>query len=184
MEQNKTIIIDTETTGLLKYGERTPQVLQLSIIDINGNVLFNEYFKPRGIKQWNDAEKVHHINYDMVKNKHTFKYYQKQVQSIIDNANTIIGYNIDFDLCMIQNYINLSKFENKPYKLIDVMPIFAEIYGEKSQYYDTYKWQKLTTATKYFNYDWNEYGHPHGALADTMATLFVYNKCMELLNNK
>lgn len=169
-KQYDLIVIDTETTGI-----DNAQVLQLSIIDKNGIVLFNEYFKPRGIKQWHQAEKIHGISYEMVKDKHTFKFYQKQVQQIFDNATTIVGYNVWFDIGMIATYIDTSKNN-----IVDVMQPFSELYGEINQYYGTYKWQKLTTATKYFNYDWSQHGKPHGALADAYATLFVYQKLNEM----
>ena len=39
----KTIVIDTETTGLAWYDD---EILQLSIIDDSGNILINELFKP------------------------------------------------------------------------------------------------------------------------------------------
>lgn len=35
------------------------------------------------------------------------------------------------------------------------MPIFAEIYGEWSDYFGEYKWQKLTTCAAYYHFDWN-----------------------------
>lgn len=40
---SKKIVIDTETTGL---NAKTDELLQVSIIDTDGNVLFDSYFKP------------------------------------------------------------------------------------------------------------------------------------------
>lgn len=58
--------------------------------------------------------------------------------------------------------------------IIDLMPIFAEIYGERSEYYDGYKWQKLITCASYYGYEWH--GNAHDSLADCLATLYCYEQ--------
>ena len=47
----KKIIIDTETTGLLDNDE----LLQVSILSYDGEILFNEYIKPTRKKKWTKA---------------------------------------------------------------------------------------------------------------------------------
>lgn len=114
------IIFDTETTGLYA-GE--DEILQLSIISGNGDVLFNEYIKPSRRKKWDAAQKIHHISPQMVKNCKTFRHYKKQIQEIFDSVEIIIAY----------------------------------------------KWQKLTTAARYYGYQFNA----HDSLEDVRATLHV-----------
>lgn len=58
------ICLDTETTGLNHYDD---EILQLSIIDGSGAILFSEYVKPVHHECWTDAEKVNHISPSMVK---------------------------------------------------------------------------------------------------------------------
>lgn len=53
------ICLDTETTGLNHYDD---EILQLSIIDGSGAILFSEYVKPVHHECWTDAEKVNHIS--------------------------------------------------------------------------------------------------------------------------
>ena len=53
--KNKYIIIDTETTGFHPYDG--DELLQVSIIDTDGNVLFDEYFKPQHRTEWKEADK-------------------------------------------------------------------------------------------------------------------------------
>lgn len=48
------LIFDTETTGLDPMRD---EILQLSIIDENENVLFNDYLKPLHKAKWPDAER-------------------------------------------------------------------------------------------------------------------------------
>lgn len=49
---------------------------------------------------------------------------------------------------------------------------FAAIYGEWSEYYCDYKWQRLTTAARYYGYDFTT----HDCLDDALAALYVYKK--------
>ena len=57
---------------------------------------------------------------------------------------------------------------------------FAPIYGEWSDYFEDYKWQKLTTCTEYFEYIYP----PHDALSDVRATLFAYKEIEALKEKK
>lgn len=61
--------IDFETTGL-KAGE--DEVLQVSIIDENYNVLLNVYCRPNNKGSWEDAQAVHGITPLMVANELPF----------------------------------------------------------------------------------------------------------------
>ena len=58
------IVIDTETTD---KNPQTSELLQVSIIDSDGNVLFDSYFRPES-SFWPEAMKVNHITSEMVKN--------------------------------------------------------------------------------------------------------------------
>lgn len=55
------------------------------------------------------------------------------------------------------------------------MQDFAPIYGEWSEYYESYKWQKLVKCAAYFGYIWGA-DKAHDSLADCRATLFCYKK--------
>ena len=171
---DRIICFDVETTGL---DPKNDEILQLSIIDGNKNTLFNEYFKPERMKLWDQAQKVHGISPSIVSNKKSFKYYLKIIQGIFDNANIIIGYNVGFDIEFLEEHgINL----DKEYEIFDVMLEFAEIYGEWSDYFENYKWQKLTTCATYYEYKFDA----HDSLEDVKATLHCYYKILENEKNK
>ena len=168
--KHKGIVIDTETTGL---NPKKDELLQVSIIDIDGNVLFNSYFKPKATS-WTSAERVNGISPEMVENAPKISEKIKEINEIVYNSETIIGYNTDFDLSFLY-YNGLILSENT--KFIDVMTRFAEIYGEWSDYFGDYKWQKLITAADYYNYDWNSHlENAHNSLADCYATLYIYQQ--------
>ena len=168
--KHKGIVIDTETTGL---NPKKDELLQVSIIDIDGNVLFNSYFKPKATS-WTSAERVNGISPEMVENAPKISEKIKEINEIVYNSETIIGYNTDFDLSFLY-YNGLILSENT--KFIDVMTRFAEIYGEWSDYFGDYKWQKLISAADYYNYDWNSHlENAHNSLADCYATLYIYQQ--------
>lgn len=61
------IVIDTETTGLSPLDGA--EILQLSIINQDGEILFNEYFKPMFAESWEIAMQINHITPEMVAEK-------------------------------------------------------------------------------------------------------------------
>lgn len=160
------IVIDTETTGL----EFTSDVLQVSIIDFEGNTLFDKYMKPIHTTEWPIAESIHGISPEMVKDLPTIEHYKEEVQNIINAADLIIGYNINYDMGILRD--KGISFKNK--EISDVMLTFAEVYGEWNEYYQNYKWQKLTKCAEYYGYEWEE--NAHNSLGDVKATLYCYKK--------
>ncbi len=167
-----TIILDTETTGLYTYDN---EILQLSIIDLDEDVLFDSYFKPEYHSSWRDAQRINGISPEKVQDAPRFIDKMHEITAIIQAAKTIIVYNAGFDL----PFLSVSGIDfNKDTKVVDVMLDFAKVYGEWNDYYESYKWQKLTTAAAYYHYDWSK-GGAHDALADCYATRHVYQKMQQ-----
>ena len=166
---NEIIVFDTETTGL-SYKD---QILSLSIVNGCGDVLFDELIRPKWKKRWPEAQRIHHISPEMVKDKQTITPHKKKIQEIFDHAKVIVGYNVNYDL----GFIKKAGIVLKDQEIIDVMEDFAEIYGEWNDYYETYKWQKLSTCADYYGYKWD--GDAHSSLADTKATLYCFKKIHE-----
>ncbi|MGN1457297.1 MAG: exonuclease domain-containing protein [Acutalibacteraceae bacterium] len=161
------IVLDTETTGL---SSDCDEILQLSIIDNNGNTLYNQYFKPQNCTEWEQAQAVNGISPEMVKDCPFIKDKLNEINSIISSVHKIIGYNTQYDLGFLQVAgVNIAEDT----EIADVMRDFAEIYGEWNDYYGEYKWQKLTTCADYYGYDWGD-DTAHDSLGDCRATLFCY----------
>lgn len=162
----KIILFDTETTGTTESDE----ILQLSIINGKGRILFNRYIKPYQKTSWPYAEKINGITPEKVSKCKTFNKYQKKIQKIFDKSEVLIAYNFDFD----SRFLRQSGIRIDRRKIIlDPMIDFAEIYGE--EYNGSFKWQKLVTAAKYYGYEFKA----HDALEDIKATLFVARKIYE-----
>lgn len=166
------LIVDTETTGL-EPSEN--EILQLSIIDGNGTELYNGYFCPCA-REWKEAQAVNHIAPADVQNAPRLSAELPRISEIFARAHKIIGYNLPFDLSFLECSGVLVPAAAE---CIDVMQLFAPIYGANSEKYGGYKWQKLTKAAAYYGYDWSEHGSAHDSRADCYATLYVYNKIIE-----
>lgn len=165
------IVIDTETTGLNPYDD---ELLQVSIIDGQGNTLFNSYIKPLYTDNWNKAMAVNHITPETVATAPNILEVKQEISRIINSAHTIIGYNVDFDLGFLSNI----GIRNENAAIVDVMEDFADIYGEWSEQYGCHKWQKLTKCAEYYGYDWGT-DIAHDSLADCKATLYCYQKMLQ-----
>lgn len=171
LKENEIIIVDTETTGLDSV---TDELLQVSIIDSQGNTLFNSYIKPLFTENWDGAMAVNHITPEMVANAPNIFEVKQEINRILNSANIIVGYNTNFDL----SFLSAVGIENSNAIIVDVMILFAEIYGEWSEIHNDYKWQKLTKCAEYYCYDWGS-ETAHDSLADCKATLYCYKKIQE-----
>lgn len=168
------IVFDVETTGLSsKYDE----ILQISIIDLNGNILLNSYVKPYFNIEWTEAMKVNGIKPEMVENAPYPHELIPLVRDIFSSSDTWIGYNINFDLAFLR-YWGIDSTDNTI--KIDVMRDFSALYGVWSSYYEDFKYQSLDRCARYFEYDEFE---AHNSLEDVKATLHCYKCIEEMIKN-
>lgn len=168
MNKEKILVLDTETTGFDKAAE----ILQLSILNGNGEVLMNEYFRPRHTVSWAGAQQVNHISPAMVAGKPPLSVRKQAIEVLLQGADMIAGYNLPFDLRMLgQNGIGIPDKDKVRY--LDLMRPFSETYGDINEKTGRYRWQKLITCAKYYGY---EEGGWHDSLADTRATLYCFWK--------
>ena len=167
------IIIDTETTGL-KPG--IDELLQVSIINEHGDTLLDRYIRPTRCKEWPEAMAINHITPDMVRDCPTIAEIRDKIQTLISEADKIMGYNTYFDLAFLSES-GIDVPDSDSGKIIDVMIDFAEVYGDYREDLGGYKWQKLTTAAAYYGYEWPV--NAHNSLGDCLATLHVYNSMQQ-----
>lgn len=171
VDLDKIIIFDTETTGLNPSND---EILELSIINASGTILFNERIKPINRKRWPNAESIHGISPDDVENCKTIDAYREKIQNIFDNADVLVGYNIEFD----KNFISSAGIKLSSKYTVDVMKDFADNRKIWDAKHNHNKWFKLEEAAKFYGYTFNA----HHALDDTKATLFVFKKLNNLNN--
>lgn len=159
--KRKILCFDIETTGF----SQSDEILQMSIIDGEMNVLFHQYFKPVKKETWPEAEAVNHISPEMVANEKPFSDYVKDISAILSGAYMICGYNSDFfDIPFLKRY----KVVFPNVLSFDAMKMFQLITKSKHA-------QKLTECAEYFQYDFQ----PHDSLEDTKATMYCTLKMLE-----
>ena len=162
--ENKYIVLDTETTGL---NAAEDELLQVSIIDNEGTVLFDSYIRPTQHTEWAEAERVNHITPEMVADAPTIAEVMPEINDILKRYDKIVGYNVRFDADFLKH--NGAEFS---------------IYGEWNDQRGSYKWQKLTAAADYYGYDWSAHEEAHNSLGDCYATLHVYKEINEVIKNQ
>lgn len=161
-------VFDCETTGL---DSDTDEILQLSIIDGNANVLFSSYIKPLTHTSWDSAQAIHGITMQDVADAPCWYDVASTVREIFDSHKLHIAYNGCFD----KNFLYKWNIDFGTAVYFDVMHHFAPIYGEWNDYFGEYKWQKLSKCAEYYGYTFNA----HDALEDVKATLYCFKKMLE-----
>jgi len=164
MDKTKVLYFDTETTG---FSPATEDLLQLSIIDGNGDVLYDSYFHPVMNATWDEAERINHISPAMVEDAPLFAEELSKIQAIFDSAEVICGYNINFDLNFLTyNGITIGEGIGR----IDVL--------EMARKYVHTERHKLSVVAEYLGYDFQKCA-AHNSLGDALATKYVHEKMMD-----
>lgn len=157
------VVLDTETTGL--FGA---EICEISVIDLDGNVLFDSLVRPKNPIP-PDAQKIHGINDEMVKDAPNWLKTWKELHPILADKLVLI-YNAEFDTRLLIESLEPHNDEKK-WNLIDqierdildleidcVMRTYASLIGSE-------RWVKLSVAAGYET--------KHRALSDCRATLDV-----------
>lgn len=159
------VYLDTETTGL----ERSDEVVEIAVIDKNGNILINTLIKPKSLIP-DSASAIHHITNEMVKDSPEFPDIWPNIQELIKNR-PIGMYNAEFDVRLIKQ--SMEKYnKNIPQKNIafDIMKIFSDFRGIVDPRRKAMRRFKLEEAGRYFGIPMP---NSHRALDDTKLTRAV-----------
>lgn len=161
LDPKKVIILDTETTGLKPQGN---EILSLSIINLEGTVLFDELVKPEKRKRWPKATEVNGITPQMVADKKTLKEHAERLREIWAEIDLVVGYNVGFDTDFIYEAgLLLGRFVPE----YDVMREFAPIWGKWDDRREEFRWAKLSQCASYYGIkDFDA----HTSLGDAEAT--------------
>ena len=148
---------------------RVDEILQLSIINGNGKILFSEYIRPKNATEWPGAEAVNGISPARVSDRPHIDEYIPRLNSILASAKLIVGYNVSFDLGFLEASGVIIPEGTDDF---DVMGTFTNIYGEWDGLRRRFSHQKLSTCAAYYGYEGS--GNFHDSLEDVRATLYCY----------
>lgn len=170
------IIIDTETTGLYPGVD---EILELAAIDADtGDVLICKRYGTRVVQRWDAAELINGISPADVAGLPPFGMDREDIE-IINAADVIIGWNVDYDIRMIESV----GVKIKP-KRFDLMEADARMVGEITPDKRAGKWRKLCDAAAWWGFDTQaaeqryHVAEYHGALFDCAAVRDIYRKYM------
>ncbi len=182
-ERGGFVVWDTETTGL----EDDAKIVSIGIVDHDGNVLVDTLINP-GEPIPRDATHIHGVTDEMVANAPTFEDVYPQIYQALQGERWVI-YNEGYDterlrfecvrywlpqivpaqIAMTDTYYGCWRTHDRR-EVYCVMQMFSEVYGDFSEYWGNFKWQRLTTAGEYYRID---VGNAHNALHDALTTLQV-----------
>lgn len=141
------VILDTETTGLLK--KSNVEVIELAVINMRGKRVYQSLFRPK-YKIPARVIKFHHITNDRVKSSPTFFAEWRRINNML-NGRVIVAYNAQFDRGMLNRTCKLHKVESLSARWECAMWAYRYFSG-------TGRFEKLPDGS-------------HRALADCRATL-------------
>lgn len=145
------VILDTETTDL--YGE----IIEIAVIDLQGNVLLNQRIKPVG-EIAPGAEAVHGISLDALQNEPSFPEVYEQIKQVVEQK-IVVMYGANFDRSCLAGDCDRHNLEYIKFGYDCAMTWYAQYCGQWSRKYNDYKYQPLNGG--------------HSALSDCRATLEV-----------
>jgi DNA polymerase-3 subunit epsilon len=155
----RTVILDTETTDLDGY------LVQIAIIRAHdGAVLLDTLVNPQAHIS-DGAKLIHFITEDRVADAPTFAQIADDIVALLRGRRIVI-YNADFDRTVLQREVMRKRdygwrqaidFWKKGYRWRCAMELYAQFYGDWSDYHGDYRWQRLP-------------GGDHTALGDARAT--------------
>lgn len=162
------IILDTETTGLDPIYD---EILELSIIDADtGETLHSQRYDPAMRCYWPAAEAINRISQSDVRGCPKITD-DRRIQQLIDQADWIGGWNIQFDLGMLAA-VGITQCADA--EIIDVMQMDADLCGWIMPDRPGGKWRKLAVAAEWWGFE-PPYGLMyHSSLVDCLATRHVW----------
>lgn len=169
------LILDTETTGLAN----TDEILQLSVIDGLGNVLWDRYYQPQNHTSWYYAQKVNHISPEFVADKPYITEDSEDIIELFRSCELVLGYNTKFDLRMLKN--NVPQFQELDLKSDDVHNLYRKYENENKL--PNLEKHDLGSVSSFLGFVPEENEEMHNSLTDVKATLFIYKKILQVLSN-
>ncbi|WMC09493.1 3'-5' exonuclease [Oceanimonas pelagia] len=160
------IYLDCESTGL----GPTAEPVEIGIYSDAGEILLDTLVRPVNHERWDEAQAIHHISPEMVRDAPTLAELEPTLTQIIQGKKLVI-YNSAYDVKVVGDPCLTS------FSIHCAMKAYAPLHGEWNERYQSYKWCKLTVAAEELGHVWE--GDAHRAIHDCMATRTVWRHVLE-----
>lgn len=183
MMEQEFVVLDTETTGLSP--ENGDQAITIGVVSKAGDILLDARLKPT-IWISSAAQARHGYSNDTVADWPNLADIYSQVEQAL-KGRVVISYCANaYDLKILratcqahrQPEIELAGFH-------ELLPPFADFYGEWNDYRGNYRWQRLGTAAGHFSIKVSELaaGREHDAVTDCLIALEVLRQMAKCRTN-
>ncbi len=162
LADTKTVVIDCETTGILR-NDPTTEIVQLTVTNTAMRPLFSMLIKPAQPMS-DQLVGIHGISNDMVSESPVFPQVAKLISFILDGKH-VVAYNADFDIALLVHLYKKYNMAVPKFSGVSCcMDRYSEWKGEWNESKGSVRWQKLPNLS----------GMPaHDALADCISTVRI-----------
>lgn len=176
ISDDKKIIVDIKTTNWMFDEIVAPkaEILWLTIIDTEGNVLYDRVLAPEyeHNQDFRLLSKRTGIDFDQLSSAPTFSKQIYKINEILLSANTIIGYSAG----KIMGYLRQSGCVwRTDYELITLDKAFEDTIAEITDKENA----TLEECAAFWDYEWQNEGTEHSTLDNCRAILHCYNRMIE-----
>lgn len=164
LEDPRTLIVDTETTGILSKDPDT-EICQIAIINTAGKPVLSALIRPNS-EIGKGAFEKHGITPEMVELSPTFPEIAPLLSRIIAGHH-LVAYNASFDIRLLTHLYGKYDIEIPEFEVSCAMEAYSAWCGEWMSNKGDWKWHKLPQLA---------YGQAHDALTDCVSTLLLMRK--------
>lgn len=161
----KTVFLDTETTGLEPSRD---ELLEVTLLDDEGAVLFSSLVKPTRQTAWPDAMSIHGIGPADVAEAPGIDEIEPALRDVLSDVDLIVAYNAPFDAGFMPPALKRELTD----KLTCAMEAFALYCGIWLDDREDYKFHRLQIAAAAAGHHWS--GSAHRAQPDAEACRAVW----------
>lgn len=167
MDRKKVLFFDLELTGFYDHDE----ILSITIIDGNGDMVMDTLVKPEHTKKWTRTEKIHGITPAMVVDSPSLAELTPRIKEIFENADNLIAYGVSTDFSHIKRIYDNEEEVNKLHSKVRCCA--NEFVRYIHEHRPEIEHASLIDAMECFSIEWD--GVPHSSIADTYACRKVWN---------
>jgi len=140
--QTHPVYLDTETTGM----HLSAEVIEIGILDDDGNILFDSLVRPRG-KIDPAAARVHGITPEELAPAPTWAQVWPAAQAVLEGRRVGV-YNVEFDLRLLKQSHRSSwlQWTLPESNFFDIMKLYARFFGDWDPVHRSFRWQTLELA--------------------------------------